>query len=912
MPRHETIVASRQAPGARDEGRPMTETLRQTEDAIRIVQVSDCHLSRSHGYFYANWPVFMDEMRADPPALIVNSGDLSFNGPDAEDDLAFARIQHDLLPVPWRAIAGNHDTGEAPSASRLNQPINAERLARWQRHIGPSWWLQDIGAWRLIGLETALLGSALPEEAAQATFFTEALASREGRPVLVFVHIPPFAGDPEDAAFTTASMPLEPRRRFLETCVASGVKMIACGHVHTYRRQRYRGIPIICAPGTAFVSVPRKRPRGWVMPRAGYLEWTLSGRRIQHRLVEPKLFITHETSNWTATEKSTTTRFRRLPIVAGPDQSRSVDLGHGARRHPMCIACGPLMDAFTSSLSNASRRSFLKRGGMATIAAGGFGGPVSRLVCTEAMAQTAAGDTLYTGGPVLTMTDTAPVVEAVLVRAGMIVAVGTRADVEKQARAPVAVVDLGGKALLPGFFDAHGHVVMVGLQSLSANLLPAPDGQVNDIPALQRMLREWMPKNAQNIARYNLIMGFGYDDSQLHESRHPTRDELDAVSTDVPVIAIHQSGHLCTVNSKALEIAKIGPATKDPAGGVFRRRAGGSEPNGVCEEAAFFQILGVLLSRLDEPAFLAMIKAGAEFCASFGYTTVQEGRANPITTAVLKKAASQDLLPVDILVFPDILDSADVIVPTAQYTKRLRIGGAKLTIDGSPQGKTAWLTKPYHVPPEGQKASYAGYPAITKEQTDKAIDLAYAKNWQILVHANGDAAIDSFIDSVRKSERKHGKGDRRPVLIHGQTTRADQLPDIKQLGILPSFFPMHTFYWGDWHRDSVLGPVRAETISPCASARKLGMTFTSHHDAPVANPDSIRVLSATVTRRTRSGDILGPNERVDTQTALKAMTIWAARQHFEEASKGSIEVGKIADFVVLDKNPLSVDNNLPV
>jgi len=163
-----------------------------------------------------------------------------------------------------------------------------------------------------------------------------------------------------------------------------------------------------------------------------------------------------------------------------------------------------------------------------------------------------------------------------------------------------------------------------------------------------------------------------------------------------------------------------------------------------------------------------------------------------------------------------------------------------------------------------------------------------------------------MIACARQSTKKFGKGDRRTVLVHGQTIRDDQLPELKRLGIIPSFFPMHTFYWGDWHRDSVLGPVRAERISPCASARKLGMIFTSHHDAPVALPNSIRVLSATVTRRTRSGDILGPTERVDVQTALKAMTIWAAQQHYEEATKGSIEPGKLADFVILDKNPLTI------
>ncbi|WP_244512864.1 amidohydrolase [Ensifer sp. LC163] len=505
------------------------------------------------------------------------------------------------------------------------------------------------------------------------------------------------------------------------------------------------------------------------------------------------------------------------------------------------------------------------------------------------------------------MNDAAPTAEAVLVRAGRIIAAGPRADVEKRAAGQPKLIDLGGRTMLPGFFDPHGHVIMIGLQALSANLLPPPDGEGADIAAIQRLIKDWIGKNGKAIERYGVVIGFGYDDSQLKEQRHPTRDDLDAVSTDVPIILIHQSSHLGTANSKALEIAKVSASTENPKGGIFRRREGSSEPNGVMEEYAFFQVMGTLAARFDEDAYLAMISAGARFSASFGYTTVQEARAMGVWAAMLGNAAEKKLLPVDVLMHPDILDAVEAIAPTKDYRNRLRIGGAKLTIDGSPQGKTAWLTQPYFVPPEGQGADYVGYPAITNEQATEAINLAFSKGWPILVHCNGDAAIDQLIASVGDATKRHGGGDRRTVLIHGQCCRIDQLDSLKELGIIPSFFPMHTFYWGDWHRDSVLGPVRAENISPCASALERGMIFTSHHDAPVANPDSMRVLSATVARRTRSGDILGPNQRVSVENALKAMTIWPAYQHFEEATKGSIEAGKLADFVILDQNPLTTE-----
>jgi predicted amidohydrolase YtcJ len=563
----------------------------------------------------------------------------------------------------------------------------------------------------------------------------------------------------------------------------------------------------------------------------------------------------------------------------------------------MCIACAPLAQAVFGQLS---RRNFLKHVGVAGgVAASGF-------LCEPVRAAIAPSDKLYTGGPILTLADGSAQVDAVLVRDGRIVATGPRSDVEKHAQGAVETIDLNGAAMLPGFVDPHGHVVMIGLQALGANLLPAPDGEGNDIESLQRILREWMGKNGAVITRYKFIMGFGYDDSQLKEQRHPTRADLDAISTEQPVIAIHQSGHIGALNSKGLEMAGASAKTVDPEGGVYRREADGTTPNGVCEEAAFFAAAGKILGGLDAPAYLAMIKAGAARCASFGYTTVQEGRAMPGSTAMLAAAADAGLLAVDVVAYPDIFQSLKDIVPSRDYRQHFRVGGAKATIDGSPQGKTAYLTQPYFKPPEGKDADYHGYAAITRDELRDAIDLAYTNNWQILVHANGDAAIDWLIEAVGEATKKHGAGDRRPVLIHGQTTRLDQLPNLKELGIIPSFFPMHTYYWGDWHRESVLGPERAALISPCQSARSLGMTFTTHHDAPVANPDSIRVLSATVTRVTRSGYVLGPQERVDTLTALKAMTIWPAEQYFEEDKKGTIEPGKLADFVVLDKNPLAV------
>ena len=519
-------------------------------------------------------------------------------------------------------------------------------------------------------------------------------------------------------------------------------------------------------------------------------------------------------------------------------------------------------------------------------------------------------DTIYSGGDIVTVNELQPKAEAVAVRGGRIEAVGYRDEVMKLKGPKTKIHDLGSKTMIPGLIDAHGHVFLTGIQALSANLLPPPDGEGADITSLQRLLKDWVAKNQKATDKIGWIIGFGYDDSQLKEQRHPTREDLDQVSTELPLVIVHQSAHLAVMNSKALEIVGYTAASKDPEGGVIRRKQGSQEPDGGLEEAAWFGALGKVFGKVGPGESVAILKAGTELYASFGYTTAQEGRASPDIVATMSATAKQGGLKVDIVAYPDIILGAKVIkapLLSRSYTNHLRIGGAKLNLDGSPQGKTAWLTTPYFKVPAGQKDDYAGYAAMTDEQATAYVDKAFANGWQILTHLSGDAAIDQFITAVRAAEKKYGMADRRPVAIHAHTARLDQVEAFKELGILPSFFPMHTYYWGDWHRDSVLGAERAANISPTGWALERGMTFTSHHDAPVALPDSMRVLDATVNRVTRSGQVLGPDQRVSPLVALKAQTIWSAYQHFEEKTKGSIEVGKLADFVVLDQNPLTID-----
>nr|WP_291595469.1 amidohydrolase [Comamonas sp.] len=517
---------------------------------------------------------------------------------------------------------------------------------------------------------------------------------------------------------------------------------------------------------------------------------------------------------------------------------------------------------------------------------------------------------IFYGGPILTMNDAQPQVEAVAVSAGVIAAVGSLQELGSLRGPATRMVDLQGRTLIPGFVDPHSHIGGVGLQAISANLLPPPDGGNASIADLQQTLREYI-KTSPEVRQLGIVLGFGYDDSQLRERRHPTRDDLDSVSRDLPIAVIHQSGHFGALNSTALDRAGIGPGTPDPEGGVIRRRAGSRVPNGVLEENAFFHTLGRIMPKLTLEQSMDWLEKAQQLYLEFGFTTVQDGRSDAGAIATAMAAAESRRLLIDVVSYPDILQLGDGALAnqlkfSRSYVNRFRIGGVKLTLDGSPQGKTAWLTEPYRVPPDGQQPGYRGYGVLSDARANEQVARAIHNGWQILVHGNGDAAIDQFIAAVRASGPVEQARAVRPVLIHGQTLRRDQVSQLKELGIFPSLFPMHTFYWGDWHQDSVLGDPRAQNISPTGWVLGEGMVFTSHHDAPVALPSSMRVLDATVNRTTRSGRVLGPEHRVSPWIALKAQTIWSAYQHFEDDRKGSIEVGKLADLAVLSDNPLTV------
>lgn len=524
-------------------------------------------------------------------------------------------------------------------------------------------------------------------------------------------------------------------------------------------------------------------------------------------------------------------------------------------------------------------------------------------------------DWLFVGKHILPMTgEAAPdaqALQALAVTGDRISWMGAASDAGEVTSDSTQTVTLGDQALLPGFIDAHGHITFQAATIDMANVASPPVGPVTNLKSLIGTLRTYLQE--RELPAGSWVIGNGYDDSLLKEQRHPTRRDLDKVSSEHPIALIHVSGHLMAANSAALKIAGINSDTPDPDGGHIRRFAGSEEPNGVLEETAGYALRPYAFGAGQKEPLEALGDALALY-ASHGITTVQDGATAPAGIELIQAAARADALPQDVIYFPVVQDVQPI--PAAwymgRYQGRAKAGGVKLVLDGSPQGKTAFLSQPYHVPPDGKDERYRGYPIHPPEKVTRMVGHYLNAQVPMLAHANGDAAADLLIDAVAAGLRSGDRSaqaptlDHRTVMIHAQTVRDDQLDDIAQLGLIPSFFATHTYFWGDWHRDSVLGPVRGARISPLQSARERQIPFTVHNDAPIVPPDMIRLLWASANRKTRSGKTLGPDERIDTYQALLAITRNAAYQAFEEDRKGTLEVGKLADLVVLSRNPLAM------
>lgn len=521
----------------------------------------------------------------------------------------------------------------------------------------------------------------------------------------------------------------------------------------------------------------------------------------------------------------------------------------------------------------------------------------------------AAADTIYTGGDIITIDDANPAAQALAVGGGRITAVGSRDDVLAAARGPATrMVDLDGATLLPGFLDPHSHYINSLTVANQVNVFAPPAGPGADVGAIVHALKSF--RDAQHIPAGEMIVAYGYDDTLMPGGRTLHKEDLDADFPDNPVLVGHVSMHGAVLNSAAMRMFDITAATKTPPGGVIVRKQGSTEPDGLVMETAFLPIFAAMPKPTPSQE-IAWSRAGQMLYAAAGITTAHEGLTHAADVELIYRAAEGGANLIDVVSYPFILELDEVLSKHppqefGSYRNRVKLGGVKVTLDGSPQGRTAYFTTPYLVDgPDGQH-NWRGELGFSQDIVNGWFKQVYDLGLPLDIHANGDAAIDVALAAHEFAAADDLGRDRLTVMVHSQFVRRDQLQRYVEYKIIPSLFTQHTFYFGDAHVQ-LRGKAQADFLSPMRAAIDLGLQPTNHTDFVVTPLDQMFVVWTAVNRVSRSGAIIGADQRVTPLEALKAITINAARQYREADQKGSLEVGKIADLVVLDGNPLTVD-----
>ena len=514
-----------------------------------------------------------------------------------------------------------------------------------------------------------------------------------------------------------------------------------------------------------------------------------------------------------------------------------------------------------------------------------------------------SADLALVNANVLTMHRAQPRARAVAVKNGRIVAVGDDRAVRQCCGTATRIVDLGGRTLLPGFVESHNHVSAYSHTILQIDCTAARNDSIDDIC-------DKVAERAAQQAPGTWIKGYGFDNTLLAEKRFPNRHDLDRVAPDHPVHLWHISGHFTSVNSKALELAGIDRDTPNPDGGNIVRDDQG-EPTGVLEEPpAQLLVLRLLPPETADECVEGLRMVSDEYVRA-GVTSTHDanlgvwGGLSEIDAFRQARAEGKFHPRVYAFIWTVLEDFLDNGVALDELGMRtgcgddwLRIGGVKIFADGSIPGLTAALSEPYHCAPDKR-----GDLIFSREELEKRFRRYHDAGFQVIVHANGDRCIGTVIDAFEAVLEQSPRPDHRHRLEHLPMASDEHLRRMAKLGLVTTFYTAQIHGWGDRQRETFLGPERAERLYPARSARDLGIRFGLHGDCPVTPISPLNCLYTAVARETGSGHILGPDERISVDDALRALTIDGAYLAFEENIKGSIEAGKLADFVVLSADP---------
>lgn len=514
-------------------------------------------------------------------------------------------------------------------------------------------------------------------------------------------------------------------------------------------------------------------------------------------------------------------------------------------------------------------------------------------------------DRIFFNGNILTMDNQNTIVQAVALLKNTIYATGDNKTILSMASSETDCINLQGKTMLPGLYESHGHFQLASDgENNKVDLAAAPLGNMQTLDQCLRALKEYAQKNGINKPIY----GYRYDNTGILEKRHLTKYDLDKVSTTRPVIVNHISNHLAYLNSKALKILNITKNTLDPEGGKIQKDPNTGEPNGILEENAIYltpQSSLMIMSvdyQTEEERFEAWEKTTLQY-AKLGVTTANDAVCYPETVLLYRKAIEKGYLKIRMSINPafnfyEKIKNNDFAHPF------LTIGGAKLFQDGSIQGYTAYLKEKYYIAPKNEE-NYHGYPTYPYEELRQKVKKAHQNGWQLVVHNCGDAGLEEYLEALEDVQNETPMLDNRHVALHCIVMKPEQLQRMKKLNMIAAFFVDHVYYWGDKHKNRFLGENRANYLCPMRSAIDAGLITTIHCDNPSGPEIPFLAIWSAVKRVTKDGEILGRDQSISVLEALRAYTIEAAYQFFEEDIKGSIETGKLADLIVVDRNPLT-------
>lgn len=503
-------------------------------------------------------------------------------------------------------------------------------------------------------------------------------------------------------------------------------------------------------------------------------------------------------------------------------------------------------------------------------------------------------DLILYNAAIITVASSMPRAQAIAIYNGRIMDVGTNAEIQKLATASTKKIDIGGKTITPGFIDAHSHPAYSGRAHLR-NV----DCDLRSIKAIKDAIH----KRSLTTAPGAWIVGFKYDDTKTSEGRFINLRDLDEAAPNHPVLISHRGGHSAYVNSKAFELAGINKATPDPQGGKIGRDKTTGELTGQLLENGTDAVEKLIPNEFTRQDYQDAIKLITQMMAKSGVTSVTDAYGSPRDLTAFQDAYNAGELSARIYCMIGSAHIDKMIaagVRTGFGDEWVRVGGMKMTCDGSISERTARLSEPYIGRPDDH-----GIIVTDEEQLYTTAIKAHKAGWQIGIHGNGDVAIEKILNVYEKLQKEHPRKDPRFRIEHCTVINKNIIRRMKEMNVIPTPFSTYVYFHGEKMKE--YGAERLENMFAVKSFLDAGINVTQASDYPPGPYEPMMALQSSATRTDMRGTVWGASQKISVEEAIKVGTLHGAYASYEERLKGSLEAGKLADLVVLDKDPTKAD-----